>query len=77
MKKNSANYIQISVIQNIEILEECSIFGYIKEIEKDIVSINVLNDCGESDGESLIRVQDITCISFDSEEEVKREILSR
>ncbi len=61
----------------IEISEECFIFGYIKEIGEDTVLISEVDSYGVLGGQSYIRKSDITCVAFDGEEEMSREILSK
>jgi hypothetical protein len=50
--------------------------GYIKKMEKDLLVISNISKYGEFDGESHFKLQDITRISCDDEEEHCLKILS-
>jgi hypothetical protein len=56
--------------------EDFDVQGYIKEIEKDLLIIETVNNYGEYDGESYLKLEDINMMTCDDEDDYCLKILS-
>lgn len=55
--------------------EEDSLVGYVEQLDDDIVTIHLVNDYGEDDGCSLIKICEITSVDFNTHSEQIRKFL--
>ncbi|MFC9601529.1 hypothetical protein ACFTQL_27675 [Peribacillus butanolivorans] len=59
----------------VELFEGGTVQGFIKKIEDIILVVSILTDFGEPDGESYMKLEDISSISSDNEEGICLKIL--
>lgn len=50
--------------------------GYVNDVQGEMVMIQQIGDNGEFDGDTILSIDDITCVTCDSEKEIALKLLS-
>lgn len=70
--KKQNKVISITLFDN----EDVDLSGYVEKFNDELIWINALDSYGEEDGKCIVRVDDITFLSCDTEDEIALRILS-